>query len=96
MLAELESLAARHEGTLSWVEPAGGIHLPVFLDDDGGLDDEEIAVRLLDEYALSVHPGYLYGVEAPTMLVLSYLSPEEAIREGMDRIDSFLSALRTT
>jgi len=96
MLAELESIAERHPGRLSWVEPAGGIHLPVFVEGDGGLDDEEIAVRLLDRHALSVHPGYLYGVESPTMLVLSYLAPEAIIREGMLRIESFVSALRTT
>ncbi|MFW6293046.1 MAG: pyridoxal phosphate-dependent aminotransferase [Spirochaetota bacterium] len=96
MLAELESIARRHP-EVSWVEPAGGIHLPiVFGENPAGLDDEEITIALLDRYALAVHPGYLYGFDAPTTLVASYLSPSEAIREGMRRLDAFLSSPGTS
>ncbi|HKJ85792.1 MAG TPA: hypothetical protein VKA06_06935, partial [Spirochaetia bacterium] len=92
MLAELDSIAQRHP-EISWVAPAGGIHLPIVLDDDpGGLDDEEIAIALLDRYRLAVHPGYLYGFDERTTLVVSYLAPVDAIREGMARFGAFLSS----
>ncbi len=94
MLAGLESIAERHPA-VSWVEPAGGIHLPiVFAEDPGGLDDEEIAIALLERYRLAVHPGYLYGFDERTTLVVSYLAPVDAIREGMARLDAFLSSPR--
>jgi aspartate/methionine/tyrosine aminotransferase len=92
MLEELDSIAQRHP-EVAWVEPAGGIHLPiVFADDPGGLDDEEITIALLDRYRLAVHPGYLYGFDDRTTLVVSYLSPVDAIREGMARLGAFLSS----
>ncbi|MFP4115415.1 MAG: pyridoxal phosphate-dependent aminotransferase [Spirochaetales bacterium] len=111
MLEELQRIAERHPGRIEWTEPDGGIHLPVLLpgtgaDVDanenagahasGGPDDEEIAVRLLDEYALAVHPGYLYGVEGRNLIVVSYLSRPETIRSGLARLDEFLTRLRTS
>jgi len=92
MLTELGAIA-QHRPEASWVEPAGGIHLPiVFAEDPGGLDDEEIAIALLDRYRLAVHPGYLYGFDERTTLVVSYLAPVDAIREGMARFGAFLSS----
>ncbi len=93
MLDSLTELAGRHPGMLSWVEPQGGIHLPlVFTRPPGDRDDEQITVDLLERHHLSVHPGYLYGEEERTMLVLSYLERPQTIREGLSRIDAYLSS----
>ncbi len=93
MLGSLADLSARHPGILSWVPPPGGVHLPlVFTRPPGDRDDEQIAVDLLERYGLSVHPGYLYGEDEHTMVVLSYLVPPETIRDGVSRIDAYLSS----
>ena len=93
MLGSLAELAERHPGLVSWVEPRGGIHLPlVFTRPPGDRDDEQIAVDLLERQGLSVHPGYLYGEDERTVVVLSYLAPPETIREGVSRIDAYLSS----
>jgi aspartate/methionine/tyrosine aminotransferase len=86
----LEELGAI--GQLSFVEPRGGIHLVVRADaDQERYDDEELAIALLREEDVYVHPGYLYGLGSGTFLVMSYLAPEERIREGVRRIGRFLS-----
>ena len=97
MLAALRHLDGRHPGVVSWIEPAGGIHLPLLFESaPGGMNDEELAIELLDRHALSVHPGYLYGEEERTMIVVSYLAPEPVIREGISRLDDWISSRRTT
>ncbi|MFW5826103.1 MAG: pyridoxal phosphate-dependent aminotransferase [bacterium] len=97
MLDELARLDAAHPGALEWSEPRGGIHLPIVLPDPPlGLDDEELAIGLLEREALSVHPGYLYGVEEPTMLIASYLSPPDVIVKGIRRLERFLSSPGTS
>lgn len=97
MLDELARLDAQHPGVLRWTAPEGGIHLPVvFADPSSGLDDEELAIGLLEREGLSVHPGYLYGVDEPTMLVVSYLSPPEVIEDGIGRLGRFLSSPGTS
>ncbi len=93
MLAALRQLDSRHPGVISWIEPDGGIHLPiVFETPPDGLNDEELAIELLDRHALSVHPGYLYGEEERTMIVVSYLAPQHVIREGVSRLDAWISS----
>ena len=93
MLEALEQLDARHPRVISWRAPQGAIHLPiVFTRPPGGLDDEEIAIALLHEQGVSVHPGYLYGAEDETMIVTSYLARPEVIREGIARIEAFVSS----
>lgn len=97
MLEELGRLDAAHPGALGWTVPAGGIHLPIVLPEPPlGLDDEELAIGLLEREGLSVHPGYLYGVEEPTMLVVSYLSPPAVIEAGIRRLGRFLNSPGTS
>ncbi|MFW5689687.1 MAG: pyridoxal phosphate-dependent aminotransferase [Spirochaetota bacterium] len=102
MIEGLRRLADETSGAISFVEPAGGIHLPLLIDPEQGaarrtgggwrtLDDEELAVELLEAYSLALHPGYLYGVEERTMLVASYLSPPDVIRAGLDRLRTFFT-----
>ena len=50
------------------------------------LDDEQLAVRLLTELGVAVHPGYLFDLPREGMLVLSLLTPEETWRGGLRRL----------
>jgi aspartate/methionine/tyrosine aminotransferase len=72
------------------IRPEAGIHALFRL--DGG-DDEEIAVGLVEEQGVFVHPGYLYGIEDEPHLVLSCLPPATRIEEGCERIRAHLSRL---
>jgi alanine-synthesizing transaminase len=74
---------------LAYVPPAGGIHCIVEIP-GLAVDDEELAVQLVREEGLYVHPGYLYGIEDRTALVLSFLSHPEHIREGVARLRRLL------
>lgn len=92
MLGEIK----RIEG-LSAIPTEGGIHLPVAIDPDAlpaGTDDEEVAVQLLLNHRTATHPGYLYGMDQPVTLVMSYLAAEDQILEGMSRIECYLKALK--
>ncbi|MCA1754246.1 MAG: pyridoxal phosphate-dependent aminotransferase [Spirochaeta sp.] len=77
---------------LAYVPPAGGIHCIVEIP-GLAVDDEELAVKLVREEGLYVHPGYLYGIQDRTALVLSFLSHPEDIREGVARLRRLLRRL---
>jgi aspartate/methionine/tyrosine aminotransferase len=88
-LGELEPAAAQR---IRWANPQGGIHLPLLVEAPGEMDDEDIAVGLLEEESVATHPGYLYGF-SENALVLSYLQPVPVIREGARRLGRFLASL---
>lgn len=48
--------------------------------------DEEWAVGLVDEDGVYVHPGYFFDMTRGAHLVVSLLTPEDELREGMARI----------
>lgn len=48
--------------------------------------DEDLAVRLVEERGVSVHPGYFFGFAGDGWLVVSLLTPEEEFRRGLERI----------
>jgi DNA-binding transcriptional MocR family regulator len=82
-------------GDVTIIPPDGGIHLPLLIGAGRGdvpLDDEELAVLLLERYHLAMHPGYLYGIDRPA-LVMSYLGPERRIAAGLDRLRACLDEL---
>ncbi|SIQ35602.1 Aspartate/methionine/tyrosine aminotransferase [Alkalispirochaeta americana] len=78
--------------------PGGGIHLPFRLEATfcahrfGTLDDEAIAIRLLHETGVLVHPGYLYGLdrsvtgELDPWFVATCLNREETLSRGFHRL----------
>lgn len=72
-------------------KPAGGIHLPLLLSRIPSVDDERLAIRLLDEESLAVHPGYLYGLETTQAVITSFLPPPELLEEGMARLGRVLA-----
>lgn len=50
------------------------------------LDDEGLAVHLLQSAGVAVHPGYLFDLPGEGYLVLSLLPPEELFGEGVRRL----------
>ena len=94
LLAALRAANETAGGAISWTDPAGGIHLPVMIDPALATDDEAVALDLLERYDLAVHPGYLYGVETPAILVLSYLAPPEVLEQGARRLGEYLASRR--
>jgi hypothetical protein len=50
------------------------------------LDDEGLAVHLLETASVAVHPGYLFEMPGEGYLVVSLLPPEELFGEGVRRV----------
>ncbi|OJY20327.1 MAG: hypothetical protein BGO98_43895 [Myxococcales bacterium 68-20] len=48
--------------------------------------DEEWALRLVEDDRVYVHPGYFFDMTRGAHLVVSLLTPEPQLREGMERI----------
>ena len=53
--------------------------------------DEELAIDLVREKAVLVHPGHFYDFESDGYLVLSLIAPEVDFGEGIQRLLEFLS-----
>lgn len=48
--------------------------------------DEEVAIALLDECSVAVHPGHFYEFSGEGYLVLSLLTPTDQFEEGVRRL----------
>jgi aspartate/methionine/tyrosine aminotransferase len=48
--------------------------------------DEELAVELLEQTGVLVHPGHFYAFPADGYIVLSLITPEGEFREGLSRV----------
>ncbi|MGA8530357.1 MAG: pyridoxal phosphate-dependent aminotransferase [Acidobacteriaceae bacterium] len=48
--------------------------------------DEELAVRLVEQRGVSVHPGYFFGFPGAGWLVVSLLPEEEEFRRGVEAV----------
>ena len=48
--------------------------------------DEDLAVRLVEERGVSVHPGYFFGFAGNGWLVVSLLAAEGEFRRGVEEI----------
>ncbi len=57
------------------------------------VDDEELAIRLLEDHGVAVHPGFLFDLPSDGHLVLSLLPKEEVFAEGVRRLLSVVSGL---
>jgi alanine-synthesizing transaminase len=53
--------------------------------------DEDLAIELVREKAVLVHPGHFYDFESDGYLVLSLIAPEGVFGEGIQRLLEFLS-----
>ena len=76
---------------------SSGIHIPVAMDPVyaaqrfGTLDDETIAVRLVKEAGIHLHPGYFYELDHPHFaggpwFIASALASPEAMERVIDRL----------
>jgi aspartate/methionine/tyrosine aminotransferase len=52
--------------------------------------DEDLAIALLNEKGVYVHPGRFYDFSSEQFLVLSLLVPQEQICQGASEIFAFL------
>jgi hypothetical protein len=69
--------------------PAGGFYTTVKLPEF--VDEEEIALRLLERDHLLVHPGYFYDVEG-RHLVISHVAKEDEWRSACGQLRAAISA----
>lgn len=68
----------------------GGWYAVLRLPDDWA--DEDVALQLLEEDGVLVHPGYFYDFPSGSFLVISLLTPVETFREGVMRLAARLRA----
>jgi alanine-synthesizing transaminase len=54
--------------------------------------DEELAIELVREKAVLVHPGHFYDFPGDGYLVLSLITAAEEFKEGMQRVLAFLNS----
>ena len=52
----------------------------------GFVSDGSLAVRLLEEYNVLLHPGYFFNTGSGREIVLGLLSPAPVFREGVERL----------
>ncbi len=56
-------------------------------------DEEDVVLRLLDEAAVAVHPGYFFDFPGDGYLVISLLPPASRFTAGMERVAGVLRAI---
>ena len=75
---------------LSFPEPKGAFY--VFPDISGfGLSDEEFCTRLITEGGVATVPGSCFGT--PGHIRISYCCSDEALTEGVNRLEAFIRTL---
>ncbi|HEX5044366.1 MAG TPA: pyridoxal phosphate-dependent aminotransferase [Candidatus Polarisedimenticolaceae bacterium] len=89
-LAALRELA-RHAPEVSVLPVGGGwtavLRVPALL------DEEALALRILDVHRVAVQPGYFFDFPREGYLVVSLLPPRASFREGCRRVLEAVSAL---
>jgi aspartate/methionine/tyrosine aminotransferase len=90
--ARIESLrntAASILGTATGARSLGGFYSVIPFERSVG--DEDLAIEILTEEHVLVHPGYLYDIEG-RRLVLSFVGDPERVRDGLRRLTAHLRA----
>ena len=85
--AALSILKATSE--LSFIPPEGGFYMAVQINDPHANDDK-VALSLLREEKIFVHPGYFYDLP-PRYLVCSHVAKPTQIRDNLKRVIDFIS-----
>ena len=67
--------------------PEGGFHLVVQFKRD--IDEEDLAIELLDSEHILVHPGYFYDIEGQH-IVMSVVNQKTTLNDGMTRVRQHL------
>jgi len=70
-------------GPAAGVRPMGGFYSVIPFDRD--IEDEDLAIELVTERKVLVHPGYFYDIEG-RHLVFSFVGNPEQVREGLERL----------
>ncbi len=52
--------------------------------------DEDLAIKLLRDHSVLVHPGHFYDFPSDGYLVLSLITPEGQFSDGISRILDFM------
>lgn len=81
-----------HIEKLSYVTPYGAFYVMINVSKTG-LSGEEFADRLLEEKFVATVPAVALGKECKNYIRVSYAAAEEDIREGLKRIEEFISEL---
>jgi len=89
-LAELDAQLARQE-SVSRLLVEGGWYAVLRV--PAVQSDEELAVRLLEERGVQVHPGHFYDFADGGYLVISLLTPGEDFREGIAAVLACVAGL---
>jgi alanine-synthesizing transaminase len=82
-LRELDEQLSRH-GLVSRFQIEGGWYAVLRV--PATQTDEELAIHLLEEKSVLVHPGHFYEFPSDGYLVVSLITPLEEFCEGMKRI----------
>jgi aspartate/methionine/tyrosine aminotransferase len=53
--------------------------------------DEELAIELLEQASVLVHPGHFYDFPRDGYLVLSLIARQEEFRQGISRLLAFFN-----
>lgn len=76
--------AARRADAISVLDVEGGWYATLRVPETR--TDEEWALALVEEESVYVHPGYFFDMGRGAHLVVSLLTPEDQLREGMARL----------
>ncbi len=86
-VAECRAIALSSLAGSSLVPPRGGFYLVLPYDRD--IDEEDLAIELLDEEKLLVHPGYFYDIEG-RHLVLTFIHDPDTLTDALPRLKRHL------
>jgi len=75
---------------ISVIEPRGGFYLTGKIKKDLGLSEDEFVIGLMEAKGVFVHPGYFYDNEIGLHFVISFLTKEEKLLEGVKSLVSFI------
>ena len=81
--------AARRAEAMSVLDVEGGWYATLRVPETRS--DEQWAIALVEDQSVYVHPGYFFDMTRGAHLVVSLLTPEDQLREGMSRIVEGLS-----
>lgn len=91
LVNNLEYLDSVINDGISFRKPDGGWY--VVLNINKNISDEDFSLRLLTEKFVYVHPGYMFDFDSGCNIVLSLLTPNEVLVEGVRRINELVSSL---
>ncbi len=66
----------------------GGFYL-IFEVQKSGISEEDFVIHLMEEKNIFLHPGYFFDYEKGIHGIISFLTKEENLREGLERLISY-------